>query len=77
MNMACVLFGLTPEETLRGVTVNAARALGLTDRGVIAQGMKADFVLWNAERPGDLSYPLGFNPCAAVVKNGDIVRGSL
>ena len=77
MNMACVLFGLTPEETLRGVTVNAARALGLRDRGVIAQGMKADFVLWKAERPGDLSYPLGFNPCAAVVKNGDIVRGSL
>ncbi|TMJ35159.1 MAG: imidazolonepropionase [Alphaproteobacteria bacterium] len=77
MNMACVLFGLTPEESLRGVTVNAARALGLSDRGVIAQGMKADFVLWNAERPGDLSYPLGFNPCAAVVKNGDIVRGSL
>jgi imidazolonepropionase len=77
MNMACVLFGLTPEESLRGVTVNGARALGLRDRGVIAKGMKADFVLWNAERPGDLSYPLGFNPCAAVVKNGDIVRGSL
>jgi imidazolonepropionase len=77
MNMACVLFGLTPEETLRGVTVNAARALGLRDRGVIAQGMKADFVLWNAERPGDLSYPLGYNPCAAVIRNGDIVRGSL
>ena len=77
MNMACVLFGLTPEEALRGVTVNAARALGFTDRGQIAKGMKADFVLWNAERPGDLSYPLGLNPCAAVIRNGDIVRGSL
>lgn len=77
MNMACVLFGLTPEEALRGVTVNAARALGCKDRGVIARGMKADFVLWNAERPGDLSYPLGFNPCAAVVRNGDIVRGRI
>ena len=77
MNMACVLFGLTPEETLRGVTVNAARSLGFSDRGLIAEGMKADFVLWNAERPGDLSYPLGFNPCAAVVRNGDIVRGTL
>ena len=77
MNMACVLFGLTPEEALRGVTVNAARALGFKDRGVIAPGMKADFVLWNAERPGDLSYPLGFNPCAAVVRNGDIARGKL
>jgi imidazolonepropionase len=77
MNMACVLFGLTPEEALRGVTVNAARALGFTDRGVIASGMKADLVLWNAERPGDLSYPLGFNPCAAVIRNGAIVRGTI
>jgi imidazolonepropionase len=77
MNMACVLFGLTPEEALRGATVNAARALGLRDRGVIAPGMKADLVLWNVERPGDLAYPLGFNPCAAVIRNGEIVRGSI
>jgi imidazolonepropionase len=77
MNMACVLFGLTPEEALRGVTVNAARALGLKDRGVIAPGMKADLVLWNVERPGDLAYPLGFNPCAAVIRNGEIMRGEI
>jgi imidazolonepropionase len=77
MNMACVLFGLTPEEALRGVTANAARALGFTDRGVIARGLKADLVLWNAERPGDLAYPLGFNPCAAVIRNGAIVRGTI
>lgn len=77
MNMACVLFGLTPEEALRGVTVNAARALGFKDRGSIAPGMKADLVLWDVERPGDLAYPLGFNPCAAVIRNGEIVRGRL
>lgn len=77
MNMACVLFGLTPEEALRGVTVNAARALGFKDRGAIAAGMKADFVLWNVERPGDLAYPLGFNPCAAVFRSGEMVRGGL
>lgn len=77
MNMACVLFGLTPEEALRGVTTNAARALGMKDRGVIAPGMKADFVLWNAERPGDLAYPLGFNPLAAVIRNGVVTRGKI
>jgi hypothetical protein len=33
INMACTLFRLTPEEALRGVTVHAARALGLADRG--------------------------------------------
>ncbi len=77
MNMACVLFGLTPEEALRGVTVNAAKALGLNDRGVIAPGMKADLALWDTARPGDLAYPLGFNPLAAVIRNGQLIRGSL
>ena len=77
MNMACVLFGLTPEEALRGVTDNAAKALGLYDRGLLTPGMKADIVLWNAERPGDLAYPLGYNPLAAVIHNGELVRGIL
>ena len=75
MNMACVLFGLTPEEALLGVTAHAARALGLLDRGVIAPGMKADLALWDAARPGDLAYPLGFNPLAAVIRDGTLVRG--
>jgi len=77
MNMACVLFTLTPEEALLGVTANAAKALGLKDRGVIAPGMKADLAVWDVERPGDLAYPLGFNPLAAVIRNGEVVRGSL
>ena len=77
MNMACVLFGLTPEEALSGVTRHGARALGLTDRGMIAAGLKADLVLWDAERPGDLAYPLGFNPLAAVIRNGELVRGTI
>ncbi|TNF61344.1 MAG: imidazolonepropionase [Rhodobacteraceae bacterium] len=45
MNMGCTLFGLTPAEALAGVTANAARALGLRDRGVIAPGLRADLVL--------------------------------
>jgi imidazolonepropionase len=77
MNMACVLFGLTPEEALLGVTANAARALGLKDRGTIAPGLRADLVLWDVARPGDLAYPLGVNPCACVVRDGEIVRGRL
>ena len=77
MNMACVLFGLTPEEALRGVTDNAAKALGLYDRGLLTPGMRADIALWNTQRPGDLAYPLGFNPLAAVIHNGEVVRGIL
>jgi imidazolonepropionase len=77
MNMACVLFGLTPEEALKGVTDNAAKALGLYDRGLLTPGMRADIAMWNTARPGDLAYPLGFNPLAAVIHNGELVRGIL
>jgi imidazolonepropionase len=57
--MACTLFRLTPEEALRGVTVNAARALGLHDRGTLASGQRADLVVWNARQPAELCYWIG------------------
>jgi imidazolonepropionase len=73
MNMACTLFRLTPEEALAGVTRAGAQALGLgQDRGVLAPGYRADFVLWNIERPADLAYWMGANPCHQVVKDGKI-----
>ena len=59
MNMACTLYRLTPQEALRGATVNAARALGLADRGTLEVGKRADFVIWNIERPADLCYWIG------------------
>jgi imidazolonepropionase len=61
MNMACTLFRMTPLEALAGVTRNAARALGLADRGVIAPGMRADLALWDAASPAQLSYAMGMN----------------
>ena len=74
MNMACVLFGLTPEEALHGATVNAARALGVNDRGSIEPGKQADLAVWDVQSPDELSYALGHNPCYRVYKNG-ILRG--
>jgi imidazolonepropionase len=59
MNLACVLFRLTPEEALAGATVNGARALGLTDRGALAAGQRADLAVWDVERPAELCYWLG------------------
>jgi imidazolonepropionase len=59
MSMACTLFRLTPEEALRGATANAARALGLDDRGVLQPGTRADFVVWNARLPAELCYWIG------------------
>ena len=63
LNMACTLFRLTPEEAFAGITVHAARALGLSDRGQLLAGQRADFVVWDAEHPRELVYRFGHNPC--------------
>jgi imidazolonepropionase len=59
ISMACTVFRLTPEEALRGTTVNAARALGLSDRGQLAAGKRADLVLWDIREPAELAYWIG------------------
>ena len=70
LNMACTMFRLTPEEALAGVTRNAAGALGRQDRGVLAAGMRADFVLWDVQSPAELSYAFGSCPRLQTVFNG-------
>ncbi len=71
LNMACTLFRLTPEEALAGATRVAARALGLErEAGTLEAGKVADFVLWDVERPAELAYGIGANPCHAVVNRG-------
>ena len=62
MNMACTLFQMTPQETLAGVTKNAAKALGKKDSGTIEIGNRADLCIWDVKHPAELSYRIGFNP---------------
>ncbi len=62
MNMACTLFRMTPEEALTAVTRNSARALGLSDTGIVMPGLRADMVVWDVDHPAELSYRIGFNP---------------
>lgn len=69
--MACTFFRLTPQEALRGITVNAARALGLADRGTIAIGQRADLVVWNAKQPAELCYWIGGNLARKVYVAGE------
>jgi imidazolonepropionase len=76
LNMACTLFRLTPDEALAGVTQNAARALGLTDRGRLEAGARADLALWDIDAPAELAYAVGANPCAGIVRGGRVVRWS-
>jgi len=62
MNQACVLFGLTPEESLLGVTHHAAQALGLGQcKGRLKAGYDADLVLWDIPSPGELSYSINMH----------------
>ena len=70
LNMGCTLFRLTPEEALRGVTINAALALGLSDTGLIKKGMRADLVVWDVKHPAELAYRIGFNPLHSRIFGG-------
>lgn len=73
MNMACVLYGLTPEEALAGVTREAAKALGRTTYiGTLEVGKRADFLVWDVSHPAEIVCQLGFAPLT-----DRIVRGKL
>lgn len=75
MNMSCTLFGLTPEEALAGTTIHAAKALGLAEsHGELAVGKLADFVCWDVESPGELSYWLGGNLMKSRIKSGALAN---
>jgi imidazolonepropionase len=75
MHLACYLFRLTPEEALKGFTVNAARALGLADKaGRIAVGRAADIAVWDTDDPRGIAYSIGGAQCLGVVKNGQVVH---
>ncbi|MDX1570235.1 MAG: imidazolonepropionase [Xanthomonadales bacterium] len=74
MNMACTLFGMNPAEALRGVTVNAARALGLDDEvGSLEVGKLADLALWEIQHPAALAYWVGGRRCRRLYRAGEIV----
>jgi len=75
MALAATRFGLTPAEALHGATGNAAAALGLTDRGEIAPGRRADLALWYATDPAELSYWMGAPLLAQLWAGGRPVAG--
>ncbi|HLB33084.1 MAG TPA: imidazolonepropionase [Chthoniobacterales bacterium] len=71
MNLACVLWRFTPEEALRGVTLHAAKALGLdAEIGSLEIGKNADFAFWQIETLAELAYYLNGCRCSGLVKNG-------
>lgn len=78
LNMACILFRLTPEEALAGVTRVAARALGLErDYGTLECGKYADLVSWDIDDPAELAYWLGGVLAAERFRHGKALSDAL
>jgi len=74
MNMACVLYGLTVFESIKAVTMNAAKALGLDDTiGSIELDKQADLVIWDINNPAELCYKIGAYRPDLVIKKGVII----
>jgi imidazolonepropionase len=72
LNLACVLFRMTPLEAFHGVTLAGAQALGLhREKGSLEEGKMTDLAIWEIGHPRELSYWVGRNPCEGVVKGGE------
>ena len=77
LNLACVLFRLTPAEALAGMTGVAARVLGWGgEMGTVERGKRADLVLWSVDHPAELAYWMGGSPCWRVVRGGKVTKGA-
>ena len=72
--LAVRLNGLTAKEALVAGTINAACALGLSDRGRIEPGCVADFLVLDSGDWRDLVYTLGANPVREVWISGQRIR---
>ena len=68
--------GLTPAEAIVAATANAANVLGLTDRGTIAVGQRADLILLRHKDERLLAYELGGNPVEVVICGGKLVAST-
>jgi len=74
LGLACLLFGMTPDEAIVAATRHGALALGVEDRvGSIETGKQADLVVWDVPGRRHLAYRIGPIACAVVIKRGRIV----
>ncbi len=73
LHLAAIRFRVTAEEAIWMATAGSAKALGLSDRGALEPGQRADLVLWNVPSPAMLPYHFGINHAGIVVKGGRVV----
>lgn len=74
MTLGCLNLGMTPEEVITAMTMNAAHAIGKADTiGSLEVGKQADLVIYQASNLAYLPYHFGINHVDLVVKKGKIV----
>jgi imidazolonepropionase len=75
MTIACTHMRMSPEESIAATTINAAAAVGLSDRiGSIEPGKEADIVLYDIPNYRHLAYHFGMNHAATIIKRGTILE---
>jgi len=73
INLACRLYHFSIEEAIKAATYGGARALNLSDRGVLKEGLLADILIWDTNDYRNIAYYLGDNLVEHVVKRGSII----
>jgi len=74
MVFASMGMGLTPQQVISAMTINAAYAIGRGDSvGSLEKGKKADILIMNAMNENYIVYHFGINHVNTVIKNGKIV----
>lgn len=74
MTAACVGLGMSPDEVLSAVTINAAKALLLDEEiGSLEPGKAADIVIWRVPTTVQIPYWPAADLVRAVIKGGRIV----
>jgi len=74
MTLGCLNLGMTPEEVICAMTINAAHAIGKADTiGSLEAGKQADIVVFNSSNLAYLPYHFGINHVNTVIKNGKVV----
>ncbi|MEG8947260.1 imidazolonepropionase [Rosettibacter firmus] len=78
MSLAAINMNMSPEEIISAVTINAAKALDISNiTGSIETGKQADFAIFDTKDYRDIIYNIGQNLNLMTIKKGEIIYKKL